>query len=492
MDNILSISNVVQVDVSSVQSGIGTPNVNNIGFFTEETAGFAEEFRVYTSSDEVKTDFGSASRTYKMAVNVFSQSPNILSGGGRLIIFPMPTAVSAVIASTTTEALDSARLLAFQSISDGEFTIDIDGVSTDITGLDFTNAKSLDDVLLVIANQLPLVTCENNSGEFLFSSKKYGIDSTMVLSAFGAGSGTDITGATYLNIASATVVSGANSSGETLGDAVTRAKDLANFAGIMTTLQIENDKIEAFSSASHAGDFIAVLPFCKVTDIDGICKTIKDAEQTKVRSVLYSKSVDDSFLTVASYVGRAFSVNFSGVNTSSTMNMKKLVNIISDGGISQTYYELAKANGVDLYVNYAGDARVLSSGGNEFFDRVYNQLQLKFSMQTNAYNYLAQTNTKIPQTESGMDGLKDSLKKICEQFVRVGVIASGAWNSPDTFGNPEDFKRNISDYGYFIYSLPIAQQSQADRETRVAPLVQIAVKEAGAIHSVVINITSEA
>ena len=56
------------------------------------------------------------------------------------------------------------------------------------------------------------------------------------------------------------------------------------------------------------------------------------------------------------------------------------------------------------------------------------------------------------------------------------------WNSALTFGDPEDMKRNITEKGYYIYSLPIAQQSQADREDRLAPVVQLALKYSGAIH----------
>jgi hypothetical protein len=70
-----------------------------------------------------------------------------------------------------------------------------------------------------------------------------------------------------------------------------------------------------------------------------------------------------------------------------------------------------------------------------------------------------------------------------ETFVSAGVFAPGTWNSSTTFGTPEDTIRNVEERGYFIYSLPISQQSQAVRETRVAPLIQIAAKEAGAIHS---------
>ena len=53
------------------------------------------------------------------------------------------------------------------------------------------------------------------------------------------------------------------------------------------------------------------------------------------------------------------------------------------------------------------------------------------------------------------------------------------------------FKRNIQEKGYYIYSLPVSQQSQTDREARKAPVVQIAIKLSGAFHFSEVIITVE-
>ena len=91
-----------------------------------------------------------------------------------------------------------------------------------------------------------------------------------------------------------------------------------------------------------------------------------------------------------------------------------------------------------------------------------------------------------------MNVLKGACKQSCNQAVTIGYFAPGEWKSSDTFGNPDDFKRNIRDVGYFIYSQPIAEQAQADRVERKAPLIQIAGKEAGAIHSASVLVYLEA
>jgi hypothetical protein len=68
-----------------------------------------------------------------------------------------------------------------------------------------------------------------------------------------------------------------------------------------------------------------------------------------------------------------------------------------------------------------------------------------------------------------------------KQGTTNGLIAPGVWNS-DGFGQLRE-----GDYledGYYIYSQPIVDQDQSEREQRKAPPIQAAVKLAGAIHSV--------
>ena len=51
------------------------------------------------------------------------------------------------------------------------------------------------------------------------------------------------------------------------------------------------------------------------------------------------------------------------------------------------------------------------------------------------------------------------------------------------FGNPATLTQNILQIGWYIYSQPVNQQSQAQRVARQAPLIQCAVKLAGAVNT---------
>lgn len=485
----LDLSNVINVSLTAVPQGLANFNVNTIALFSNDTPGFVEASRDYLNAREVATDFGSDSLTTKMANIIFSQSPNILSGDGYLTIIPLQSSVSATFGDFVTADI-SANAAGFKTVTDGEFSITLNGTLIDVTGLDFSNINittpelALADIVSIIKAKILDVFIESDATTITFDSKKVGTSSSIAFSAVSGGSGTDLTGASYLNTTAGTATAGVNSSGETIEEAIIRTEENSYYNGIISTLLVEDAIISSTALAVQSRDKMFFTPVFSSEDIAGIGTTIKDATQTKTRVLLYTDGIEEAQLFAAAYAGRGLSVNFNGSNTSQTLNLKTLAGITPDNGITQTVKNNADTAGLDMYVSYAGISSIVSTGGNDFFDNVYSDIWLKLALQVAGFNYLRQTNTKIPQTEAGMDGLKGAYAQILKTAVNNSVLGVGlTWNSSETFGNPEDLKSNITDTGYYIYSLPIAQQSQAERELRKAPLVQIAAKRAGAIHS---------
>lgn len=220
-------------------------------------------------------------------------------------------------------------------------------------------------------------------------------------------------------------------------------------------------------------------------------KNIKAAGLGKTRSLAYSNDPQDAKIAIATYATIAKSVNWKGPNTANTMNLKTLTGVLPDNGLSDTYVLSAATNGVDIYGNTGGLSVVYSNDNNGYTDDIEVQLWFKKAIEVAGFNYLRQTNTKIPQTESGMTGLKNSYAQICEQGLTNGSIAPNTWNTAIPFGDPEDFQRNIQEKGYYIYSQPVALQAQSDREKRKSPVVQIAIKLSGAFHFAEVLITVE-
>ena len=482
-------SYTVNVSIAATPTGLADYNTNSIAIFTNDPAGFSESYQAYMTPNAVSTDFGSDSLTYAMANALFTPVPNFRTGGGMLYIFPFK-GVNAT-AGTLTTADISANITNFQEVTNGVLNLTIDGTVTQVTGLDFSSVKTLADVVTVLQNQNLDVYIEATETAIKFTSKRFGTDAAVTMAeASEPGDATDLYGATYFNGATATPTTGTNASGQTLAEAVAAAQQQVYFGGVLTTQYCDNATVQANAAAIQALDCDYFEAMTSMKNITELGADIKAAGLGKTRSLELSNGAREAKIAIATYATIAKSVNWDGSNTANTMNLKTLTGCLPDNGLSDTYVLSAQTNGVDIYANTGGLSIVYSNDNNGYTDDIEFQLWLTKAIEVAGFNYLRQTNTKIPQTESGMTGLKNAYGQVCEQAITNGSVAPGAWNGVIPFGDPESFKRNIEETGYYIYSLPIAHQSQADREARKAPVAQIAVKCSGAIHfsEVIINI----
>lgn len=297
------------------------------------------------------------------------------------------------------------------------------------------------------------------------------------------------------------IVAPYTSTSETTAQAISRLSAQIYFEGILTTRDLDDEEAgEASAAVEATADQIFFLPSSDVNALqtaNGLFYKLQSNTQTKC--LLYTYGADEETkkanakLFAAAYASRGLSVNYSGSNTCITMNLKDLTGIEADTNITETILQQCADLGVDCFPSIAGLAKVISNRGNGlYFDQVANRIWLTSTIQTNVFNTLATTRTKIPQTEPGMNLLKSAVYDAFDQAVTNGMIAPGQWNSSDTFGVLEDFYRNILETGYYIYSTPVVEQAQAEREQRKAPLIQCAGKEAGAIHNSDIMIYLEA
>lgn len=463
----LPLTNVITVSVSESQAGVGAYNTSNLVLFTEEP--FADTFgnlgyNIYLDPTNVATDFGTDSQTFKMANAIFSQQPNILAGGGYLVVIPFVSAVQTLTLSGV--AASGAFELVFSEGTTASINWN-DSASVIQTKVQAVTGLSNVTVTGSIASESLVVTFTGLYGP-----------QTLITVASNTLATAGSTGITF-SIATTTV-------GEDLATAITRTKNLIQYFGIMGTLIFSQADVLAAAAVVQALNKIAGFVSRTSADVQsgGTLDLLRTGDFTQSRGLYYGSSDDSSALVMmASYFGRAFSTNFSGSNTTSTMHLKDLIGVQPDPSMTQTLLNLCQAAGADIYASFQGVPKVYTSGANKFFDQVYNLQAFVGAIQVAGFNYLAESDTKIPQTEEGMYGLKGAYRSVCQQYVSNQYIAPGQWNSATSFGNQANFLANISQYGYYIFSTPIAQQSQTDRADRKAPLVQIAIKEAGAVQS---------
>lgn len=481
----LSLANVIVVSVSQAQAGVGEYNTSNIAIFSRETrgGGFGNlGYKIYLDPTEVATDFGTDSETFEMANAIFSQKPNILAGNGYLVVIPF----------ADTDNVTAVQHIAFSGTpASGHYELNF---AAGVTAQLQWNADLATTQTAI--RTLPGLGNATVSG---FSSAGYDVAFTDYPGAAALFTFSDVSLQTSepenIVVTATTTTAGTTQSTETLATAITRTAGLVQYFGVLAAeITVEADMLAAAAVVLPLNK-IAFFPMRDpaVVQPGGSLDLLRSGGFQNSRGLFYGSDNDgDCLIMGASYAGRGLSVNFNGSNTTITMHLKDLLGVQPDPSMTQTLLNLCLAAGADTYVSLQGVAKTFCSGLNRFFDQIYNQEAFVGAIQVAGFNYLAEASTKIPQTEAGMSGLKGAYRQVCQQYVGNEYVAPGTWNSATTFGNQEDFLANITQLGYYIYSTPIALQSQAQRVLRAAPLVQIAIKEAGAIHSSDVIVTINA
>jgi hypothetical protein len=370
----LPVSTIVQVSIAAPQPGLLVPNVNNICILDTETPAHPENLTaligVYSNSAEVGVDWGTSSEAYKQAVAIFSQRPNILAGGGQLVIYYMTGSIVTLL-----EAITAVEALIYV-------------------------------------------------GAYLWA------------------------GYNPVNAEIEAAVATVNGLGKLIGVSTYLTSDLTA-GNLLYVVSAANEPSGVLFLYTQGGTYLAAR------------------------------------LAMAAVFSAQMSTNFAGQNTTLNLNVKTLQGVTADTGITPAVLTTCQTLGVNVYASIQGVAKFIANGGPNFIfmDNVYNLLWFANALQIGIFNALAMTSTKIPQTEAGMTVLKNAVIAVCQQAVLNGYIAPGTWQSTDTFGDLKSFLRNIVQLGYYIYSQPIGDQSEAVRETRAAPLMQLAVKLAGAINT---------
>lgn len=185
----------------------------------------------------------------------------------------------------------------------------------------------------------------------------------------------------------------------------------------------------------------------------------------------------------ASFFGRASTVNFNASRTTLTMKFKQEPGVRAET-ITETQAAALKAKNVNVFVNYDNDTAIIQEGvmaDGTFFDERHGLDWLENDIQTAVYNLLYTSLTKIPQTDEGTHLIITTIEDRLVQAVANGLVAPGRWNAGG-FGQLK--QGDTLSKGFYVYAAPVATQSQADREARKSVPIQIAVKLAGAVHSV--------
>lgn len=283
-----------------------------------------------------------------------------------------------------------------------------------------------------------------------------------------------------------TLATGEAGAAENLMDAVNAVMGYTNWygLGIADKEDVADDdwlKVAAAVEASGVSRILAITTSdpatMDATSTTDLAYKLKAAKYGRT-FVQYSSS---SKYAALSAFGRAFTVNFNGSNTTITLKFKQEPGITYET-LTTDQAAALDARNCNVFVYYQNDTAILQQGvmsGGDFFDERHGLDWLQNYVQTNLYNLLYTSTTKIPQTDAGVTRLLSNVEQSMDQSVTNGLVAAGVWN-----GGPigQLDSGDTLTKGYYVYAQPISEQAQADREARKAPVIQVACKLAGAVH----------
>ena len=154
-----------------------------------------------------------------------------------------------------------------------------------------------------------------------------------------------------------------------------------------------------------------------------------------------------------------------------------------------TATEVLNLEGVscNVYLSYGNYYNFLEQGvmiDGTFFDEKVNLDILVNNIQLSITDLLNQ-NPKIPQTDAGVTQLIRAINSACRQAVTTGFLAPGEWTGNDILNlkNGDTLPK-----GFMVQAQELSDQSDADRQLRKSPSLYVAVKLAGAMHSIIIGV----
>lgn len=478
----------VDVQVSKPQVEVETDL--SVPVFVTPDAPFshgADRIRFYDSVEAVEADFLTTQEAAKAAVFHFSQSPRART--------------FAVAKNFTTDQSGfmvggSMGLIGiFTPITDGSFSVDVDGVQQDVTALDFSTDLDLDDVAARISAAVTGATAENDSGRIKITSSTTGNGSTIsFLSAVSPATGTDISGPTLLNaeqgVATITdgyavtditqelalIIQAADCSGRFVyGWSLDRSfRDTADQELVSGFLQARTAILALVSNSANAKDPAVT------TDIGSIVFAAGD-----FRTFTFYSDQPEEYPDVAT-LAFVLHVNYNAENSTITMKFKDLIGI-TPAAIDTSDLTALQAKRYNVLTRVGNNARTFREGvqanASWFIDDLVNLDNYKEQLQTEVFNVFLREK-KVPYTPNGVALISAAIEKISTLYVLNGTFAPRRILDTTREAGFRD------DPAFTISSTPLELIPAADRAARIGPPFTVNAFLAGAIHEV--NITVNA
>jgi hypothetical protein len=494
----LNVNRLINVSVNLSPSAAQAANFSSLLIMgNSDVIDTYQRLRSYNSLSAVAADFGTSVPEYLAASAFFGQTPSPAQ------LYIGRWAQTATSGRLLCGVLNPAQQLAsaWTSVASGGFKIAVDaGSVTSVTGLNFSSVTNMNGVASVINTGLAAatlgVTCTWSAAnsQFLFESNSTGTASQISFLTSPA-SGTDIS-AQLMGTAATASYRVTGIAAESAVTAVSIMDALpTQFYGLMfaSASIVDADHLAIAAYIEGDGNTNAHLYGLTTNETSALSSTDNASIGYQLKQLGYNRTCyqysSSNLYAVASLLGRILTTNFQGNNTTITLMYKQEPGVTPEL-LTASQSSALDSNNYNYFATYTNATSIIVNGkvaSGQYIDTIVGTDVLANQIQTNLYNVLYQSQTKVPQTDQGIHQLVTAAQATCAAFVANGFLAPGVW-TVGGFGTLNT--GDLLSKGYYVYAPPIASQSSASRAARAAPPLQIAAKLAGAVHtaSVIINV----
>ena len=477
----IPISTVVKVAIQISTKPVGARGFGALLFLTDEhsdtfnldmpvnvLAG-SERVRKYVNLDGVLEDWDVDSEVYKAATAFYAQGAMDFYVG-----LASGTNTAAKLRSGT-----PVELSTIQAVTAGGFTISVNGVIQNLTALDFSGAADLPGVATILNNAITgaTVAFDTTAQKFVVTSGNIGEGSSVSFATADIGGALAALKLDAINGATQELAKVAESVVEALAACreydktwygVDFHKKWRDTTQVVPTAEYaEASKLVFFNTTNN------LLTLNGTVD-DDIASQLK--AKTLMRTMTHFSSHPDEYPSSA-VAGRAFIVNFEGVNTTITLFLKRLPTITVEP-LTPNQNEILKSKNVNALIDIGGNNVYSDSrmANGTWFDIVHGTDWLTARIEYDVFARLYSTPTKIPYTDSGISMIMQAAEQGLRQAVTNGLVAPG-----------NDQEGNYLPLGYVMNYIPVSQVAPSDKQARIYRGLSFKAVGAGALHGVEID-----
>lgn len=408
-------------------------------------------------------------------------------------IRPLTLAVGKVYDSPVPAGLIAGDMdfTALNAITDGAFSVEINGATAQVTELNFSTAETIADLVTVLAAKMSGVTVRAKYSSLAIDTVVSGADAELSY-ATTPSSGTDVSALLGLTKdTGAQLWQGYAPEGLAAEAALVRQASVCNsrpiYGWVLDAKYRDTPDQKAFA------DWAESLTPSYFSACSNSATAYNTADTTNIGWYAYNKGYKRTSTIYhdnaqvypdMSYIAFALATNYSLPDSAITMKFKQLDGI-EPSPITETQLSALNSRNINSYVFIGNTARTVREGTQAldtwYTDTLVNLDNFREELQVEVYNVFLR-NGKVPYTAAGQNKLVSAAAKICRKYTRNGVFAD------------RDVEDEKLESGFTtlpatnIEPVPVAFATTSERASRVAPPILITAYESGAFHKVSLRV----